>query len=74
VGIPPEELPRIFEEFYRGKGAEGKGAGLGLAIAKKIVEAHGGRIWAESPDPATGRGSRFTFTLPKAGAYLQEGK
>ncbi len=74
VGIPPEELPRIFEEFYRGKGAEGKGAGLGLAIAKKIVEAHGGRIWAESPDPATGRGSRFTFTLPKAGAHLQEGK
>lgn len=65
VGIPPEELPRIFEEFYRGKGAEGKGAGLGLAIARKIVEAHGGRIWAESPDPATGRGSRFTFTLPR---------
>jgi len=65
VGIAPEELPRIFEEFYRGKKAEGKGAGLGLAIAKKIVEAHGGRIWAESPDPATGKGSRFTFTLPK---------
>jgi signal transduction histidine kinase/CRP-like cAMP-binding protein len=67
VGIPPEELPRVFEEFYRGKGAEGKGAGLGLAIARKIVEAHGGRIWAESPDPATGKGSRFTFTLPKEG-------
>ncbi|MGQ9602163.1 MAG: ATP-binding protein [Candidatus Bipolaricaulia bacterium] len=65
VGIAPEELPRIFEEFYRGKGAEGKGAGLGLAIAKKIVEAHGGKIWAESPDPVTGRGSRFTFTIPK---------
>lgn len=68
VGIPPEDLPRIFEEFYRGKGVEMKGAGLGLAIAKKIVEAHGGRIWAESPDPKTGKGSVFTFTLPKGGA------
>lgn len=65
IGISPEDLPRIFEEFYRGKGVETKGAGLGLAIAKKIVEAHGGRIWAESPDPKTGKGSKFTFTLPK---------
>ncbi len=67
VGIPSQDLPRIFEEFYRGKSVETKGAGLGLAIAKKIVEAHGGRIWAESPDPKTGKGSKFTFTLPKGG-------
>jgi signal transduction histidine kinase len=65
IGISPEDLPRIFEEFYRSKGVETKGAGLGLAIARKIVEAHGGRIWAESPDPETGKGSRFTFTLRK---------
>lgn len=65
VGITPEDLPRIFEAFYRSKGVETKGAGLGLAIAQKIVEAHGGRIWAESPDPQTGKGSVFTFTLPK---------
>lgn len=65
VGISPEDLPRIFEAFYRSKSVETKGAGLGLAIAQKIVEAHGGRIWAESPDPKTGKGSKFTFTLPK---------
>jgi signal transduction histidine kinase len=65
VGISSEDLPRIFEEFYRGRSAETKGAGLGLAIVKKIVEAHGGQIQAESPDPDTGKGSRFTFTLPK---------
>ncbi|MFQ6034153.1 MAG: sensor histidine kinase, partial [Candidatus Bipolaricaulia bacterium] len=65
VGISTEDLPRIFEEFYRSKSAETKGAGLGLAIVKRIVEAHGGRVWAESPDPETGRGSKFSFTLPK---------
>ncbi len=67
IGISPEDMPRIFEEFYRGKDVETKGAGLGLAIAKKIVEAHGGKIWAESPYPESERGSKFTFTLPKEG-------
>jgi len=66
IGISPEDMPRIFEEFYRGKHVKTKGAGLGLAIAKKIVEAHGGRIWAESPYPESEKGSKFTFTLPKA--------
>lgn len=66
VGVPPSELTRIFEEFYRASNVEGKGAGLGLHIAKKIVEAHGGQIWAESPfPPARGRGSRFCVLLPK---------
>lgn len=65
IGIPPEDMPRIFEEFYRGKDVEAKGAGLGLAIAKKIVEAHGGKIGAESPYGESEKGSKFTFTLPK---------
>ena len=66
TGIPPEELPRIFDDFYRGAGVNSTGAGLGLSIARKIIEAHGGRIWAESPCPESGTGSRFTFTLPKS--------
>ena len=70
VGIRAEELPRIFERFYkvnrsRSKvdfiGSGGGGTGLGLAIARHIVEAHGGRITAES---TVGEGSTFTFTLP----------
>ena len=67
IGIPPEDMPRIFEEFYRGKNVETRGAGLGLAIAKKIIEAHGGEIWAESPYPESEKGSKFTFTLLREG-------
>jgi PAS domain S-box-containing protein len=66
VGIAPEALPRLFERFYRGERTPRDGAaglGLGLHIARSLVEAHGGRIWAES-EP--GRGSTFTFTLPLA--------
>lgn len=65
-GIYPEEREKIFDEFYRiGDDLYGrpKGAGLGLSISKKIVEAHGGRIWAESE---LGKGSTFSFLLPKA--------
>jgi len=65
IGIPPEELPKIFGDFYRGMRVDAEGAGLGLSIAKRIVEAHGGSIWAESPDPDTGKGSRFSIALPK---------
>jgi signal transduction histidine kinase len=63
AGIPPEHLPRLFEKFYRVPGAPRGGAGLGLAITREIVAAHGGEIRAES-EP--GRGTTFTFTLPAA--------
>ncbi len=61
VGISPEDLPRVFERFYKARGSRSGGAGLGLAIAKHIVLAHGGRIWAES---TPGRGSTFHVALP----------
>ena len=62
-GIPAESLPHLFRKFSRVQSEEqGGDTGLGLAICKGIVEAHGGRIWAESDGP--GLGARFTFTLP----------
>jgi two-component system sensor histidine kinase KdpD len=63
TGVPAQELERIFDKFYRSPGRAGQasGAGLGLAICKGIVEAHGGRIWAENN--ADG-GATFAFTLP----------
>jgi signal transduction histidine kinase len=65
IGVPPEEQSRIFERFYRVDDAlsrRAQGSGLGLYIAKAIVEAHGGRIGARS---APGRGTAFSFTLPR---------
>jgi signal transduction histidine kinase len=65
VGIPTDKLKRIFDRFYQVDGSATRrfgGAGLGLAIAKRIVESHGGEIWVESE---MGQGSRFIFTLPK---------
>jgi signal transduction histidine kinase len=64
-GIPPEELPRLFHAFSRTSVQPTAGepsTGLGLAICKKIIGAHGGKIWAES---APGRGSTFRFTVPR---------
>ncbi|MCS7283163.1 MAG: ATP-binding protein [Anaerolineae bacterium] len=63
IGISPEDLPHIFERFYRGQGPEVEeieGTGLGLAIVKSVIEKHGGRIWVESQP---GKGSVFTFLL-----------
>jgi len=65
IGIPPEDMPRLFEDFFRAGNVEAKGTGLGLSISRRIVEAHGGRIWVESPCSGTNIGSKFSFTLPK---------
>jgi signal transduction histidine kinase len=65
IGIPPEHLPHLFTRFYRVDKSRARsrgGSGIGLTIAKHLVEAHGGHIWAESQ--GTGKGSTFTFTLP----------
>ena len=65
-GIPAEDLPRVFDRYWQGgRAARRAGAGLGLPIAKGIVDAHGGRMWAESE---VGRGSTFAFTLRPAEA------
>ena len=66
IGIPQDELPRVFDEFYRASNARAKekdGTGLGLSIAKQIVERHGGKIWAESQ---LGQGTTVGFTLSKS--------
>ena len=63
-GIAPETMPRLFEQFYTGRTSSSHhniGTGLGLTIAKGIVEAHGGNMEVESE---IGRGSTFSFTLP----------
>ena len=67
IGIPADELPKVFDEFYRASNAratERDGTGLGLSIAKQVIERHGGEIWAQSH---LGQGSTFSFTLPIAG-------
>ena len=61
-GFNPKDIPRLFEQFYRGEEARSRttgGAGLGLAIARGIVEAHGGQIWAEN---VPGAGAKVTFS------------
>jgi two-component system, OmpR family, sensor histidine kinase KdpD len=68
-GIPPEDLERVFDKFYRvHRPEEVSGTGLGLSICKGIVEAHGGRIWAEN---LAGGGLRASFTLPLGTASLR---
>ncbi len=69
-GIPPEDIDKVFDKFYRGSQNRRQpgGTGLGLAICKSIIDNHGGRIWVES---RPGQGSVFYFTLPKASSEKQ---
>jgi len=60
-GLPPGDERRVFDKLYRGQAKAGRGSGLGLAICRGIVEAHGGRIWAENRSEG---GVAFRFTLP----------
>jgi signal transduction histidine kinase len=71
AGILPEDLPHVFDRFYRADKSRARatgGSGLGLAIVRRLVEAHGGRVWAESPVHQTAargpHGARLSFTLP----------
>ena len=64
-GIPPENLPHLFDRFWQARETRRAGAGLGLYIAKGIIEAHGGRLWVESK---LGAGTTFFFTLPRTPA------
>jgi signal transduction histidine kinase len=64
IGIPSDDLPRIFERFFQVEShltRKHGGMGLGLSVAKVMIEMHGGRIWAESEE---GKGSTFSFILP----------
>jgi signal transduction histidine kinase len=63
IGVAPEHMSRLFDRFWQARRNWREGAGLGLPIVKGIVEAHGGRIWAESE---LNRGSTFFFTIPAA--------
>jgi signal transduction histidine kinase len=67
IGLAPGDLTKVFQRFYRvdkSRSRASGGSGIGLTIAQHIVEAHGGKIWAESP--GLNQGSIFFFTLPVA--------
>jgi signal transduction histidine kinase len=68
-GIPPENLLKVFDRYWQAQETKRSGMGLGLAIAKGIVEAHGGKIWVNSQ---LGNGSSFSFTLPLARSHTKQ--
>jgi signal transduction histidine kinase/FixJ family two-component response regulator len=70
-GIDPNELSHVFDRFWQARKTARLGTGLGLAIAKALVEAHGGRIWADS---TLGQGAKFFFTIPVTGARSARGR
>jgi len=70
MGIKREDQEKIFNVFYRGSGVSKEGTGIGLSIAKKVIENHGGKIWVKSKP---GRGSTFYFTIPIQESSLQRG-
>jgi len=63
LGIDPLHLPHLFDRFWQARNGDRRGVGLGLAIAKGLIDAHGGRIWVES---ALGAGTTFSFALPRS--------
>jgi signal transduction histidine kinase len=65
IGVPQEDMTKVFDEFFRASNVQAKGTGLGLSIVKSLIETHGGKIWIESPCPESNTGSKFTFTIPK---------
>ena len=71
MGIAADALPRIFDRFWQARATPRRGSGLGLAISRGIIEAHGGRIWAESE---LGRGSVFSFSVPADATAVTEGR
>jgi len=73
IGIPKDEVPKLFEDFFRASNTDAKGTGLGLSITRRIVESHGGRITCQSPCPDTDCGSLFTFTLSKTKSRRKRG-
>jgi signal transduction histidine kinase len=68
-GIPPEHIGHLFDRFWQARPTDRRGAGLGLAIAQGLVEAHGGRIWVDS---TVGSGSTFTFTIPAVPSRISQ--
>jgi signal transduction histidine kinase len=69
LGIDESDVGKVFDLFYRGT-AEGEGSGIGLSIVKKIIEAHGGRIWVEQGQ--SGKGTTMCFTLPQQNGTNEE--
>jgi signal transduction histidine kinase len=72
IGIAPEEIEKVFEEFYQvanHAAGKAKGTGLGLALSRRFVALHGGRLWVESA--GLGKGSTFSFSVPVGGTKAE---